>query len=269
MSFATINSRLIKTHAAGLVALFFTIFRGFAQETNIIDHSEAPIVRAERIFHEAQAQLSTNNTPSDLNWHFGQACFDWAEYASNDTQRAEVANLGIAACRALIAIQSNSAPAHYFLGMDLGELAQTKWLGALSIVSEMEREFKTARRLDEKFDFAGPDRNLGLLYHEAPSFGSIGDQGKAKTFLEAAVQIAPDYPENRLNLIEAYLKWSDRVAARRLLDALEAALPDARKQFTGPEWTASWLDWKQRLAKLRLSLGQPPKPIQSSRGKNL
>jgi len=268
MSFATINSRLIKTLAGVLVALILTLSCSFAQETNTVAHYEAPIVRAERIFHEFQSQLSTNTTPSDLNWHFGQACFDWAEFATNDTQRADVANLGITACRALVAARSNSAPAHYFLGMDLGQLARTKWLGALSIVSEMEREFKTARRLDEKFDYAGPDRNLGLLYHEAPSLASIGDQGKAKTFLELAVTVAPSYPENRLNLIEAYIQWNDRVAARRLLNALEAALPDARKEFTGPAWTSSWLDWHDRLVKLRQILGQPPKPVQSPRGKN-
>ncbi|HEX4341790.1 MAG TPA: hypothetical protein VH255_00265, partial [Verrucomicrobiae bacterium] len=143
-----------------MVALFLLNSIVFAQETNTAASSEPPMARAERIFHETQAILATNSSPSDANWHFGQACFDWAEYATNDTQRADIANAGIAACRALVAAQSNSAPAHYFLGMDLGELARTKWLGALSIVSEMEREFKIALRLDENFDYAGPDRNL-------------------------------------------------------------------------------------------------------------
>ncbi len=268
MPIATINSRLIKTLAQGLVALVLANFSLFAQQTNAPVHFEAPFARAHRIFEESKARYATNGAPSDLNWHFGQACFDWAEFSTNDTQRADIANLGIAACRALIAKQSNSVGGHYFLGMNLGQLARTKWLGALSIVDEMEKEFKTARRLDEKFDYAGPVRNLGLLYLEAPRIGSIGDQSKARTHLESALAVSPDFPENRLNLIEAYVKWGDKVAARRLLDAFEADLPDARTKFSGPAWTGSWLDWRQRLVKLRDILGHPPKTVQSPRGKN-
>lgn len=267
MPFATYNSRLIKNLCIAFVALT-TIFSLHGEETNTIARAESPAARAQRIFQELRDQLATNTSPSELNWHFGQACFDWAEFAKDDSRRAEIAEQGIAACRAFIKQNQDSAPAHYFLGMNLGQLARTKWLGALSIVREMETEFKISRALNEKFDYAGPDRNLGLLYHEAPRLGSIGDQGKAKVFLQKAVELAPEYPENRLNLIEAYVDWHDRIAARRLLDVLENSLPQAEKEFSGPEWTSSWLDWRQRLTKLRAELGQPPKAVKSPREQN-
>ena len=59
-----------------------------------------------------------------------------------------LAQQGIAACRQLIARTPKSAPAHYYLAMNLGQLARTELLGAFKLVREMEREFKTAVGLD-------------------------------------------------------------------------------------------------------------------------
>ena len=65
--------------------------------------------------------------------------------------------------------------------MNLGQLARTELLGALKLVKEMEREFKTAADLDKQFDYAGPERCLGLLYRDAPGWpASIGSRRKAR-----------------------------------------------------------------------------------------
>jgi tetratricopeptide (TPR) repeat protein len=118
----------------------------------------------------------------------------------------------------------------------------------------MEREFSVVVDLDERFDYAGADRNLGLLYRDAPSIGSIGNRAKAKQHMTKAVELAPDYPENRLNLTETYLKWGQRDTARQELEKLQASRSDARAKFSGPEWASSWADWDHRLeeAKRRL-----------------
>src|SRR5947209_7572472 len=41
---------------------------------------------------------------------FGRACFDLAEFATNNTERAAIAQQGIAACRSVVAAHPNSAP---------------------------------------------------------------------------------------------------------------------------------------------------------------
>src|ERR1700733_2632328 len=182
-------------------AIFIFVANGiiFADESN-----EIFAARAENEFFRAQKEFqSATNASAALE--FGRACYDFADFATNDDERAAIAKQGIAACRQLIARQSNSAPAHYYLGMDLGQLARTEFIGALKLVKEMEREFKTAAGLDKHFDYAGPERNLGLLYRDAPSIGSIGSKRKARIFLEQAAKRAPDYPENHLNLVESYL----------------------------------------------------------------
>ncbi len=215
--------------------------------------------RARETFAAAQDRRLAEPTNAVAAWEFARACFDRAEYATNDTERVIVADQGIAACRRLLARQTGSAPAHYYLGMNLGQLARTKTLGALRIVDEMEREFKAARQLDEHFDSAGADRNLGLLYFEAPAFASVGSRTKARQHLQRAVELAPDFPENRLNLMEAYLKWADNNGATHELKVLEKLWPKAQTNFTGEAWAASWSDWEVRLKRARKTIKERAK----------
>lgn len=228
-----------------------------------------PAGRARKAFLTARARFQRETNSVEAPWHFGRACFDWAEFAENDAQRESIANEGIAACRQLIAREPKLAAGHYYLGMNLGQLARTKLLGALKIVEEMEHHFKTARALDAKFDFGGPDRNLGLLYFDAPGWPtSIGDKKKAREHLERAVELAPNNPENRLNLIEAHLRWHDRKNLSRELKALEELWPGARKEFAGEPWEASWADWDKRREKIKRKIAELPKAVESPQDKD-
>ena len=203
---------------------------------------------------KADAELKKDPSDAAAAWNFGRTCFDLAEWATNKQERVELAQKGIDACQAAIAKAPDQAPPHYYLGMNLGQLARTRTLGALKLVTQMRKEFELALAKDEGFDHAGPDRNLGLLYRDAPSFGSIGDRRQAQTHLERAAQLQGDYPENRLNLCESYLKWGDRGSAERELKALLKDWETAHSRFNGPEWAASWADWQPRLAAVRKKL---------------
>ena len=209
--------------------------------------------------YEAQPQNATNS------WKFARACFDMADGATNNADRAVAADRGISAARKAIADAPDCAPAYYYLGLNLGQSARTKSLGALKLVSQMERALIRAGELDPQFDFAGPDRSLGLLYRDAPSIISVGSRNKARQHLQRAVELAPDYPENRLNLIESEIKWNERKAARRDLMALEAGWDTAKRKFAGPRWASSWQDWQARLESAQRVLGESPKPLEAPR----
>jgi tetratricopeptide (TPR) repeat protein len=219
-------------------------------------------------YWEADHRFKKEPAVADAAWQFARACFDVAEYATNSSERALLAEQGIEACRKVLREDPKSAPAHYYFGMNLGQLARTRGIGALKLVDQMEHEFKIVVMLDEKYDFAGSDRNLGLLYRDAPSFGSIGSRSRAHKHLDRCVELSPDYPENRLSLIESLLKWSDRVGARRELNALEALWPNARKTLTGEKWASSWADWKKRLMQVTSKIEEAPKAIPSPRAKD-
>jgi tetratricopeptide (TPR) repeat protein len=226
-------------------------------------------VRAEVEFHRAQKQFQSNTDDVTAAWKFARACFDFADFATNNAEHAMVARLGIAACRQAIARASNSAPAHYYLGQNLGQLARTETLGALKIVREMEREFSTAIRLDGHFDYAGPERSLGLLYRDAPGWPtSIGSRHKACEWLKQAEKLAPAYPENHLNLVESYLEWHERTAAKHELQALDVLWPAARANLAGPAWEPSWADWSARREAVRKRLGETSKPVESPKSRH-
>lgn len=203
--------------------------------------------RAARAYQEARHRHELSPTNSTFAWQFARACFDRADFATNDTERADLAQTGIKVSRALVQQQPAFAPAQYYLAMNLGQLARTKTLGALPVVSEMEELFKRVRQLDPGFDFAGPDRCLGLLYRDAPGWPlSIGSKIKARKHLQLAVELASDHPENRLNLLEAFLEWGDAAGIEREFNATATLLPKARARLAGDDWVASWADWDRR-----------------------
>lgn len=242
---------------AGWVLLIYVCACGFGSWSGA--GQEEARVRTQQLYNEKEKEFQNQPKDHQTAWKFGRACFDLAELATNSTERAQIADRGISACRQALLINSNSAPAHYYLGLNLGELARTKSVGALKLVTQMEAEFASASELDKTFDFAGPDRTLGLLYRDAPTIISIGSRSKAKQHLRRAVELAPDFPENRLALIESYQKWGDRNEAKRELAGLEAIWPKAKAQLTGPEWTASWSDWQARLEECKKKVEEAAK----------
>lgn len=235
-----------------LICLFCILAVSIGAQTNNSPSISKPLTAEERArnsYLAAQARLEIQPEHTELAWQFARTAFDWAEFAKDNKQRELVALQGIAAARRAIVSETNSAPGHYYLAMNIGQLARTKSIGALKLVDEMEREFKKVWELDKMFDHAGADRNLGLLYLEAPSAFSIGDRQKAKIHLGNSVKLSPNYPDNRLNLIEAYLKWNDAKSAQTEFKEMEKIWATARKEFTGDEWKASWADWEKRRSK--------------------
>ena len=243
---------------AAFAAIFFVSTSLFAAGTNqnVANPASLKADRTNRVwaaFGQARSHYQSGTNHAEAAWQFARACFDAANVATNNAERAAIAEQGIAASRELLKTNPAIAAAHYYLGMDLGRLADTRRnLSGLKIVKEMEREFEEARNLDEHFDNAGPDRNLGLLYEQAPAVISIGSRSKALQHLRRAVELAPAYPENGLNLIEADIKWGDYDEARREFSALESSSAESHKQFDGDDF--NWADWDARLAKARAKL---------------
>ena len=214
------------------------------------DHPSASEVFARRA-REAyeQARKGHREKPDDPEkaWKFGRACFDWAEYATSKSQRARLAEEGIGVCRGAIRRSPKLPGAHYYLAMNLGQLARTRNLGALPLVDELEGSLLRARALDAKFNHAGSDRSLGMLYRDAPGWPiSVGSKKKAREHLTNAVKLDPEYPENRIVLLESAIEWDDKKLLRAEFANTSATLKRARRKLTGEPWEASWADWDKR-----------------------
>ena len=235
----------------GLVAAlgFMTEREVFAAETPAVPPRF--VERAQRLYLQARERHARQPGDRETGVRLAKACFDRAEFATNDTERAALAVEGINVCRQVIERDPASAAAHLFLGLNLGQLARTKTLGALRLVGEMESEFKRAIELEPSVEYAGPDRYLGQLYQAAPGWPtSIGSRSRARQHLSRACELSPDYPDNRLTLLEALMEWNDRrnfpKEARRYVELL----PVSRGKYAGEPWEAAWADWDQRWQKL-------------------
>lgn len=208
--------------------------------------------RAERTFNDAQLLASKERTNVIVLVRMARAAFDWAEFARKADERANIANAGINSARTAIQREPTNAAAHYWLGMNLAQLARTKSLGALRIVREMESEFQRANQLDEHIDYAGAHRSLGFLYRDAPGWPtSIGSKKKAREHFERAVELHPEFPDNQLGLLETFDEWGERQNFDQQIRITERVLVEAKSKFTGPEWEPGWVDWNKRLAEMQ------------------
>ena len=177
-------------------------------------------------------------------WKFAEACFEWAEFATNEAQRASLAEEGIVAAEYAVKAEPKNPAAHFFLAMNKGQLARTKTLGALPLVKEMEESFLRSIKLDPKFEHAAAYRSLGMLYLDAPGWpASIGSRSKARRHLEKAVELSPEYPTNHLAVMDAYLRWEERAALRAAMARYRRLLPNARQTYTAARWKNSWRTW--------------------------
>jgi hypothetical protein len=77
------------------------------------DTSPSPRVttRAQREFDRTKALFEVETNNPEAAWHFGRACFDLAEAATNKTERAQIATRGVEACRLSLARNPASAAA--------------------------------------------------------------------------------------------------------------------------------------------------------------
>ena len=240
-----------------LASLAFATGGGLLDRSFAADNQPADPValraHAQQALTVAQKRYETEPTNSVAAWQMGRACFELVTLLPSPKEMEKIINEGITACRRSVALDPKSAAAHYYLAITVGKLADLKRnLAAYGMVKEVEREFHKARELDERFCYAGPDRCLGELYFKAPSWPlSVGSRSKARKHLERAAELAPDFPENRLLLAEAYLKWHDKKPLASELRALEQLWPAARTNFAGVDWAVDWNDWQPRFAQLR------------------
>jgi tetratricopeptide (TPR) repeat protein len=219
--------------------------------------------RVQQIYSQALKQFKASND-FETAWQMSRACFEWAEFATKDPERARLAQEGIDAARRAIQLRPKAGSGHHYLAMNLGQLARTRKLSALKLVDEMEASFVKATELEPKLDHASPHRSLGLLYREAPGWPiSVGNKTKARQHLQKAVELCPEFPENHLALLETYIKLGDTQSISNALPAAEKCLTEAAQKFSGAEWEQSWQDWKARWEEMKEKLVSGGKRLRS------
>lgn len=205
--------------------------------------------RLTRRYQEAHTRFDAAPSNAAPAIAFARAVFELTEFATNSTQRAALAEEGIAASRVALSLAPTNAAAHCVLGLNLGQLARTRTLGALKLVPQIEAAWLAAAAADPQVNHAAPRRLLALLYDGAPGWPlSVGSRSEARTNFVQAIALAPDYANNWLVYLESCLGWGDLKTARAIFPKTAAAMAKARQLFPGREWVWELQDWERRWA---------------------
>jgi tetratricopeptide (TPR) repeat protein len=134
----------------------------------------------------------------------GQSAAFVAENDSQVDKRREAAKRGIIVARRARELKPDRVEGHYWYALNTGFLADVDRSYGLDAVAEMEPALKRAGEIDERYDYAGPLRVLGILLLRTPQPPvSIGSPRKGLRLLQRAVELLPGYPENHIYLGEA------------------------------------------------------------------
>lgn len=163
-------------------------------------------------------------------WMASRAAFWLADDANESKDRRawfgrKSADDGAAAVR----LNDKGVEGHYYRALGLGYLAQTKTIGALPLVNDVDKEAKAAIAINDKYDGAGPLRLRGMLLMKAPAWPtSVGDPDEGADTLQKAVTLAPEHPLNQLYYGEALvINSKPEEAVPHLKEATRlAALPE-------------------------------------------
>ena len=176
-------------------------------------------------------------TDYSAQWTAAEA---WAFVSDNETNRTErivAAKQGIALARAALELEPARVEGHYWYAITVGLLADADRSFGLKAVGEMEPALRQAIALDERYDYGGPVRVLGILLLRTPAPPvSIGSSRKGLRLLQRAVELFPDYPENMLYLAEAFRDNKRNTEARELLEKVISAPPWPSRQLESDGW---------------------------------
>jgi TRAP transporter T-component len=125
---------------------------------------------------------------------------------------------GMKAARALLDKDKNSPEGLFWLAVNMGaEAIDRGKMSALPIVPEMEKLLLKAFEVDPRYEHGGAARVLGRLYHMAPAVISVGSNDKARIYLNASMEVAPEHPGNLAFSADFLLNVDDKEKAARKL----------------------------------------------------
>ncbi len=186
--------------------------------------------------------LETDPKSYDDLWHAARVATELGDQSRADGNKARRRKFALRAkdyATRAVAVEPKRAEGHYYLAIALGLEASTRSVGAFDLLPKMQEQAKLAIAADGTVDHAGPHRLMAALLITAPPWpASVGDVDEGLQEAKKAVEIAGDYPANRLYLGEALMKNDQRDAARAELQSVVASQSPPDEEIKHKRWVA-------------------------------
>lgn len=132
---------------------------------------------------------------------------------------------GKVAARQALAIDPQSGPARYWLGLLL--LYSADGEQSYDLLKQAMKQLEIADRTSPDVDDAGPARMIGRIYQQTPGWPLLGSTSKSIRYLERACAAAPDSLRNNLWLGLSYEAAGKTKGARERLTRVVESKPRA------------------------------------------
>ena len=147
-----------------------------------------------------------------------------------------------------------NAGCYYWRAVNTGLYYSIHIIGYQRGIKQMIADCKKVNKLSPSYEHAGAYRMLGQLYTQLPQTAGRPDSitrdlSLADDYLQKAIEIAPDYPENRLSYASTLLAEGKTSEAAKELAKTKELMPHWKKDISYNDWKKTTLTLDKKIAK--------------------
>jgi tetratricopeptide (TPR) repeat protein len=213
-----------------------------AQSADALYADRTNLASARRAAEIWSADLERNPTAFEAAWKLARDAY-WLGGHAPESERRRFYDDGIAAARKAVAAQPDRPEGHFWLGANMGALAESYGLRqGIKYRKPIKEALETVLRLDPAFQQGSADRALGRWYFRVPGlFG--GSRKLAEQHLRKSLTYNEHSTASHFFLAELLLddgrKSEGRAELQRVIDAP-----------LDPEWTPEDREFKEKAKRL-------------------
>ena len=159
--------------------------------------------------------------PSDYQilWRCARVYYSLADIdGTKGSEKIRLLEKAIACAKNAIALNSKGVEAHYWLGVSLGDYADTKGMfKAISLLGDIRKEMEKVIELQPDYENAGAYLVLGRMDFQLPGFMG-GDKKRAMSEYEHGLKIFSSNFLLKTYLAESYIREGRKEEAKKLLN---------------------------------------------------
>lgn len=197
---------------------------------------------------------STTSMNADELLSVARQSSERAQKAPNREKQRNWALHGVSVSEQCLMRKPEEPGCYYYRAINTGLYHEVKIVGYQSGVKRMIDDCNEVIKLDPKYDHGGAYRILGQIYTKLPQTAGrpdsvVRDLDKAEQYLEQAVRIDPNYPENFIFLSETLVAKDKFDEAKEALNNAKVLVPNWRHDIAYSSWQETIKDLEKIIDK--------------------